>query len=71
MMERRAFSRPNIPPCLQFCMSSCKQRPCSPINFYGFAYVGSCEVNIALKIEGVGSCGSTSLHTLMTKLPST
>jgi hypothetical protein len=37
--------------------------------FYGFAYVGSYGGNIALKIEGVGSCGSTSLHTWMTKLP--
>ena len=37
--------------------------------FYGFAYVGSCGGNIALKIEGVSSCGSTSLHTLVTKLP--
>ena len=37
--------------------------------FYGFAYVGSCGGNIALKIEDVGSCGSTSLHTLVTKLP--
>ena len=50
-------------------MSSCKQRPCSSIDFYGFAYVGSCGGNITLKIEGVGSCGSTSLHTFMTKLP--
>ena len=37
--------------------------------FNGFAYVGSCVGNIALKIEGVGSHGSTSLHTLMTRLP--
>ena len=37
--------------------------------FYGFAYVGSCGGNIALKIEGVGSFGLASHHTLMTKLP--
>ena len=36
--------------------------------FYGFAYVGSCGGNIALKTEGVGSCGLASLHTLVTKL---
>ena len=36
------------------------------LGFYNFAYVGSCGGNIALKIEGAGSCGSTSLHTLMT-----
>ena len=28
--------------------------------FYGFAYVGSCGGNIALKIEGASSYGSTS-----------
>ena len=39
IVERWAFSRTNIPPCLSFCMSSCKQSSYLFRDFYDSAVV--------------------------------